>query len=86
MNISDKKILNQEYFAHESRLKEKIEFNRKHDEERIRVFHDRDRIMEGRKIAAQEHEEIKQKNLIAMDKEIDQKIAFVKKNLGLNII
>jgi hypothetical protein len=86
MNISDKKILNQEYFAHASRLKEKFEYNLKHDERRIRAFHEHDRLMEARKLTALDHEKIKEQNLVAMDKEIDQKMAFVKKSLGLNII
>lgn len=86
MNISDKKILSQKYFAHEGRLKEKFEYNRKHDEKRLRVLHAQDRLLENRKLASIEHEKIKNQNLIAMDKELDQKMEFVKKSLGLNII
>ncbi|MDD4972765.1 MAG: hypothetical protein PHY93_00360 [Bacteriovorax sp.] len=86
MNISDKKILSQEYFAHESRLKEKFEYNRKHDEKRLRVLHDHDRLLENRKLTTIEHEKITKQNLVAMDKDLDQKMEFVKKSLGINII
>lgn len=85
MDISDRKILNQEYFAHAHALKEKVEFNRKHDEERARVMHDKDRTMETRKITMKGHDEIKRQNLIAMDKMVDQRMAFIK-SIRLNII
>lgn len=86
MHISDKKILMQEYFAREYRIKDKVELNRKHDEERMRVFDEKDQLIESRKLAAKEHEEIKNQNMIAMDKEVDKKMDFIKKSLGLNVI
>lgn len=86
MYISDKKSLNLEYFAHAHALKEKYQYDRLHDEARVRAFHEKDRLMESRKIASEEHEKAKKQNEVAMDKEVDQKMAFIKKNSALNII
>ena len=86
MVISDKKIFIQEYFAKAYAIKEKIEFNRKHDEARIRAFHEKDMIAEKRKIAAEETEVLKMRHLLAMQNEIDQKIESIKRRLNLNII
>ena len=83
---ADNKIAFQHYFAHACALREKVEFERKHNEDRIRVMHDKDRIMENRKLGAKEHEEIRAKNEIALDRAEEQKMAFLKKNLDLNII
>lgn len=86
MVITDKKIFNQEYFAQAHAIKEKIEFNRKHDEARIRAIHEKETIAEKRKIAAEEHEILKIRNLLALQNEIDLKIESSKRRLNLNII
>ena len=86
MVITDKKIFNLKYFAEAYAIKQKIEFNRKHEEARIRAFHEQDVIAEKRKIAAEEIEVLKIRNLLAMQNEIDQRIESIKRKLNLNII
>ncbi len=86
MYIGDKKILNREYYEHAGALRDKVMKTRIHNEERIRVFHDQDRILEGRKLAAIDHENLRKQNIIDLDHEIDQKLLVAQKMLGLNII
>lgn len=86
MYISDKKSLNKEYFEHAAALKDRFQYSRVQDEKRLRAFHEHDRLMEDRKLAAEEHEVVRKQNEAAMDKEVDKKMAFIKKSLSLNII
>lgn len=86
MYIADKKAINQEYFLHASIIKSRFENSKKHEENRIKGFEENDRRLELKKIILDKHEDIKIKNMIALNKEEDQKIDFVKKSLGLNII
>ena len=86
MIVSTKNVMLQEYFAHECELRFKVTEARKHNEERVRVFHEADRVFENRKLAGLEHEQLKIKNDIALGKEADEKMLFLKRTLGLNII
>lgn len=77
MYIADVKDQKHEYFLHASNLKNNSQIKRIHDEARIK---------ESKKLVIDQREEVLKKNLIAMEKEIDQKMIFMKKSLGLNII
>ena len=85
MYIADKKNLNLDYFAHAHAIKEKYEYNKLHDEARVRAFMESDKLKESRKLTMEEHEAVKKNNELDMDKEVDKKMAFIKKNMNLNL-
>jgi hypothetical protein len=88
MRVSDnnKKLIAQEYFERAAAIKDKVYEMRMNAEELVRIKHDKERLMETRRLTIAEHENRKQQNLVELDNELAKKDNFIKKALGLNVI
>lgn len=86
MNVSEKKALVKEYFDHAAALKEKRDYNKKHQELRARDLHKQLKVLAERKENMIIHEEENALKKGARTKEIEKHQAFLKLSSALNII
>ena len=86
MKVFDSKVINHEFFERAYAIKEKIKEMHFKAEDLIRVQHEKERLIEIRKIEISESEKLKRQNILELDKEIAEKDRIVKNYLNLNII
>ncbi len=86
MNIPDMKAIAADYFEAQAKIKDIKEFRQKHEEQKIRDFAERDKIMAERKETSAIHDEQRALNKLARQKEVDEKMQFLKQGMALNII
>jgi hypothetical protein len=86
MRPVDNKAIAHEYFERAAAIKDKLYERRMDAEELTRIKHDKERLMETRRLTILEHENQKEQNQVALDQEQAQTDNFIKKALGLNVI